>query len=80
MSCFDFDSADYLEDMVGIYKISSSDLTNIPFIKHIAKKGKPIYISTGAAYISEIEELLVAFIEVNFIGAKKVIGQVMKLA
>ena len=32
------------------------------------------------AYISEIEELLVAFIEVNFIGAKKVIGQVMKLA
>lgn len=32
------------------------------------------------AYISEVEELLVAFIEVNFIGAKKVISQVMKLA
>lgn len=32
------------------------------------------------AYISEIEELLIAFIEVNFIGAKKVISQVMKLA
>ena len=32
------------------------------------------------AYISEAEELLVAFIEVNFIGAKKVISQVMKLA
>lgn len=52
---FDFESADYLYDMVDIYKISSSDLTNIPFIKHIAAKGKPIYISTGAAYISEIE-------------------------
>ena len=32
------------------------------------------------AYISEIEALLIAFIEVNFIGAKKVISQVMKLA
>ena len=32
------------------------------------------------AYMSEIEELLIAFIEVNFIGAKKVISQVMKLA
>lgn len=53
---FDFESADYLYDMVDIYKISSSDLSNLPFIKHIASKGKPIYISTGAAYISEVEE------------------------
>jgi len=53
---FDYDSADYLYNMIDIYKISSSDLTNIPFIKHIAKKGKPVYISTGAAYISEIEQ------------------------
>lgn len=53
---FDFESADYLNHMVDIYKISSSDLSNLPFIKHIASKGKPIYISTGAAYISEIEE------------------------
>lgn len=53
---FDFESADYLYDMIDIYKISSSDLTNIPFIKHIASKGKPVYISTGAAYISEIEQ------------------------
>lgn len=53
---FDFESADYLNDMIDIYKISSSDLTNIPFIKYIAAKGKPVYISTGAAYISEIEQ------------------------
>ena len=42
--------------MVDIYKISSSDLSNTPFIRHIAKKGKPIYISAGAAYLSEVEE------------------------
>lgn len=35
---FDFESADYLEDMVKIYKISSSDLSNLPFIRHMAKK------------------------------------------
>lgn len=31
------------------------------------------------AYVSELEELILAFLDVNFIGAKKVISQVMKL-
>lgn len=53
---FDYASADYLDKYVDIYKISSSDLNNLPFIRHIAKKGKPIYLSTGASYLSEIEE------------------------
>lgn len=53
---FDFESADYLEGLMNCYKISSSDLTNIPFIKHMAKKGKAIMLSTGAATIEEIEE------------------------
>lgn len=53
---FDYASADYLEPMVDFYKISSSDLTNLPFIKHIGKKGKPVCLSTGAAYLSEIDE------------------------
>ena len=52
---FDFESADYLNDMMDIYKISSSDLTNLPFIKHIAEKMKPVFLSTGAATIGEIE-------------------------
>jgi len=53
---FDYDSADYLEKMVDFYKISSSDLSNLPFIKYIGKKGKPVYISTGASYLSEVDE------------------------
>ena len=52
---FDYASADYLQDMMDVYKISSSDLSNIPFIRHIAKKGKPIFLSVGAAYLSEVE-------------------------
>ena len=53
---FDYESADYLDKMVKIYKISSSDLSNLPFIRYIARKKKPIYLSVGAAYVSEIEE------------------------
>ncbi len=53
---FDYASADYLEDMVDFYKISSSDLTNLPFVKYIGKKGKPVVISVGAAYLSECDE------------------------
>lgn len=53
---FDFESADYLNDLMPIYKISSSDLTNLPFIDHIAKKGKPMFLATGASTLGEIEE------------------------
>ena len=53
---FDYESADYLERMVDFYKISSSDITNLPFIKHIAAKGKPVCLSVGASYLSEIDE------------------------
>lgn len=52
---FDYASADYLEDMVDFYKISSSDVSNLPFIRHIGEKGKSVYISVGAAYLSEVD-------------------------
>lgn len=53
---FDYASADYLNSMVDFYKISSSDLSNLPFIRHIAKKRKPVYMSVGASYLSEVDE------------------------
>ncbi len=53
---FDIDSADYLEDLMEVYKISSSDLSNIPFIDYIAKKNKPILLSIGASNLEEIKE------------------------
>lgn len=54
-TAFDFESADYLDSMMSIYKISSSDLSNIPFIEHQAKKGKPILLSIGASNENEID-------------------------
>ena len=62
---FDFESADYLDEFMDIYKISSSDLTNIPFIKHIASKNKPILLSTGASTINEIKAAINAIEEVS---------------
>lgn len=54
-TAFDFESADYLNEMMNIYKISSSDLTNLPFIEHQAKKGKPVLLSAGASTLDEIK-------------------------
>lgn len=53
---FDYESADYLYDMVDFYKISSSDFSNLPFIRYIGSKGKPVIISVGASYLSEVDE------------------------
>ena len=53
---FDIESADFLNDMMDVYKISSSDLTNKPFIEYICKFNKPIILSTGASNLYEIQE------------------------
>lgn len=54
-TAFDFESADYLDKLMNVYKISSSDLSNIPFIEYQAKKGKPVLLSVGASNEDEIE-------------------------
>ncbi|MBK8982286.1 MAG: N-acetylneuraminate synthase family protein [Ignavibacteria bacterium] len=52
---FDIKSAEFLNDLMPVFKISSSDITNIPFIEYMCKFGKPILLSTGASDISEIK-------------------------
>lgn len=53
---FDFEAVEYLDRLMPFYKVSSSDLTNLPFIKAIAQKNKPVFLSTGAAFLGEIEQ------------------------
>ena len=53
-TAFDIESADYLDELMNVYKISSSDLSNIPFIEYQAKKNKPILLSIGASNEDEI--------------------------
>ena len=63
---FDVESARFLNDLMGVFKISSSDITNRPFIEFMCDFGKPIILSTGASYPHEIVEA------VSWIQAKNV--------
>jgi len=54
---FDKTSVDFLEQLdVNFYKVASFEVTDIPLLKYIASKGKPIIMSTGNATLGEIEE------------------------
>ncbi|MBI4698955.1 MAG: N-acetylneuraminate synthase family protein [Nitrospirae bacterium] len=54
-TAFDFKSADFLADLgITSYKMASADVTNTPLLEYIAKLGKPMFISTGAATMEEI--------------------------
>ena len=52
---FDLEAVDFLDSLVPAFKIASADITNIPLLRKVANKGKPIIISTGAASLPEIE-------------------------
>jgi N,N'-diacetyllegionaminate synthase len=56
-TAFSFEAADYLNSIgMKAFKVASSDLTHLPFLKHIARFGKPILLSTGASTMFEIYE------------------------
>lgn len=54
---FSREAADQLEELgVPAYKIGSGEITNLPLIEHVAKKGLPMIVSTGMTELEEIAE------------------------
>lgn len=53
---FDFPSVDFLERLgVPCYKTASGDVTNTPLLEYIARTGKPMIVSTGAATLEDVQ-------------------------
>ena len=50
-------ASDILEEVgVDAYKTGSGELTNLPMLRHMARKGKPIIVSTGMSTIEEVDD------------------------
>ena len=53
---FDEMSADFLETLgIAAFKLPSGEITNINMIEYVARKGRPIILSTGMAVLEEVE-------------------------
>lgn len=58
-SPFDFTAVDFMDEIgMPAYKVASYEINDIPLIRRIAKKGKPIIISTGTAHREDVERAL----------------------
>lgn len=56
---FDNDAIDYLDNLgIELFKVSSGDVTNFPFLKKIGSKNKKVIISTGMSNIIEVENAI----------------------
>ena len=58
---FDEERASFLHSLgLPAFKISSGDITNYSLLRHLASFKKPIFLSTGMATLSEVEEAISA--------------------
>jgi len=65
-TAFDIPSADFLEKLdVPAYKFASGDIKSIPLLKHVARFGKPMILSTGGATLDDIRRAYDAVIPIN---------------
>ena len=56
---FDLDSIDFLYKLdIPFFKIPSGEITNKPYLQHVARKGKDIILSTGMANIMEVKNAI----------------------
>lgn len=65
-TAFDFSSVAFLEEIdLPAYKVASGDVTNIPLVKHIARMGRPMIVSSGGATLEEVRRVYEAVMPIN---------------
>lgn len=65
-TAFDILSADFLAELdMPVYKIASGDLKNTPLLKHVARIGKPMIISTGGSNMEDVQRAYDAIMPLN---------------
>jgi N,N'-diacetyllegionaminate synthase len=63
-TAFDHDSINLLDELnIPLFKIPSGEITNLPYLRHIGKMGKPIIMSTGMSTLNEVRDALNILIE-----------------
>ncbi len=71
-TAFDADSLDFLVDLgMEKIKVPSGEITNLPYLRHVAKKTLPIILSTGMSNLGEIKDAINVFIQ-NGIPKEKI--------
>lgn len=64
-SPYDLEAVDMLDPYVELFKIGSGDITWLEMLRHVARKGKPVFLATGAADIGDVQRAVHAIEEIN---------------
>ena len=68
---FDIESVDFLASLgQNLFKIPSGEITNLPYLRHIGRLGKPIILSTGMSNMPEIESAIKALEQAGTLRSK----------
>lgn len=64
-SPYDYESIEYVDPYVPAFKIGSGEIDWIEALEHMASKGKPVIIATGASTIGEVQKAVHAILAIN---------------
>lgn len=64
-SPYDFEAVDHLDPYVHVHKIGSGDITWLEILEHIARKNKPVILSTGASDIGDVQRAVHTVLKIN---------------
>ncbi len=62
---YDFESIDWLDPFINVYKIGSGDIDWVESLEKIAAKNKPVLLATGASDLADVQRAVNAITKIN---------------